>query len=50
LLRLYPWLKKVAGKDILSFIEDSASKGAMHITGDALGMSLGKVQQTLYTD
>jgi hypothetical protein len=48
LLRFYPWLKDVAGKDIWSFIKGSASMGAMQITGVAFGISPGKVQQTLY--
>jgi hypothetical protein len=50
LLRLYPWLNDVAGRDIVSFIKGSASTGAMQITGRALRISPGKVQQTLYED
>lgn len=50
LRELYPWLKNVSDGDILSFVENSASAGAMQITGHILGIGPTKVQQMIYSD
>jgi hypothetical protein len=44
----YPWLRDVVGKNVLSFVNGSASDSAAQMTGFMLEISPSKVQQTVY--